>query len=543
MDIVSIIVLMLAGLGLLLYGMSMFSRALETCMGHSLGNKFMKVSNSPIKSYFFSAIMTFATQKSTLVSGMVMNYVNYGTISLRKSLPFVLGLSFGNTLSIILLVFQGLNLTRFLTLLCFVGAVINLLFRQEKMHNIAKALVGFGMLFLGLDLVGQYATQLFETQGMHSFFQSINFPIMIMLIAFVFSFLTTSNFASLTILASFVEASIFSPESAVLGMLTVAVGTALASYLYTVSGQGREAKMVAVGHIVAHLFGFVVMVPLYFTGVYTWLYSALGENIFMTLIVVHMVQMTLPIVLLPFCSALEKFLRLLVRPKKNDPDPSKEFILPDTTLDTFSTGYIALLNSTKKLLQKNLALQDDILDRMGQGKDMRGLNGSIQGLNKAIKISNNAVLRMTSKVGDGEIHKTNVLVNIFSDIQYLVDRSKKLAEIANEVAKKPRGISAEQVAKLQGLIVQLDGLTKLVIAIIDDIIAGKTVDSEALKIVLDNNKLIYSNLQKQRREVYLDYKNRGAYPDSNAYFNALGIFENVNTSLENISIKLGILSG
>ena len=118
MDIVSIIVLMLAGLGLLLYGMSMFSRALESCMGHSLGNRFMKVANSPIKSYFFSAIMTFATQKSTLVSGMIMNYVNYGTISLRQSLPFVLGLSFGNTISIILMIFQGLNLTRFLTLLC-----------------------------------------------------------------------------------------------------------------------------------------------------------------------------------------------------------------------------------------------------------------------------------------------------------------------------------------------------------------------------------------------------------------------------------------
>ena len=543
MDIVSIIVLMLAGLGLLLYGMSMFSRALESCMGHSLGNRFMKVANSPIKSYFFSAIMTFATQKSTLVSGMIMNYVNYGTLSLRQSLPFVLGLSFGNTISIILMIFQGLNLTRFLTLLCFVGAIINLLFRQEKMHNIAKALVGFGMLFLGIDLVGQYATQLFETGAMFGFLNSINFPIVIMLLIFVFSFITTSNFASLTILAALVEAGIIPIDTAVLGMLTVAVGTALASYLYTIPGQGREARMVAVGHIVAHVFGFVVMVPLYFTGVYGLLFGALGDNIFMTLIIVHMIQMTLPIVLLPFCGVLEKFLRLIVRSKKGMPDTSNDFILPDTTLDTFSTGYIALLNSAKKLLQKNLQVQEDILDRMGQGKDMRGINGSIQGLNKAIKISNNAVLRMTSKVGDVEIHKSNVLVNIFNDIQYLSDRSKKLMDIANDVAKRPRAVTAEQVGRLQNLALQLSSLTSLVLAIIDDIIAGKIIDSDALKIVLDSNKRIYNDLQKQRREVYTDYKNRGAYPESNAYFNALGILENVNTALENIAIKLGILSG
>ncbi len=543
MDTISIIVLMLAGLGLLLYGMSMFSRALESCMGHSLGNKFMKVANSPIRSYFFSAIMTFATQKSTLVSGMLMNYVNYGTISLRSSLPFVLGLSFGNTLSVILLVFQGLNLTRFLTLLCFVGAVINLIFRQEKMHNIAKALVGFGMLFLGLDLVGQYATQLFETDKVFGVLHAINFPIVIMLLAFAFSFVTTSNFASITILAALVEANIANAGTASLGVLTVALGTAIASYLYTVPGQGREAKMVAVGHILAHLFGFIIMVPLYFTGVYELLYTALGGNIFITLIIVHMVQMTLPILLLPFCKILEKLLRALVPAPKSNPDPSKEFILPDTTLDTFSTGYIALLNSAKKLLQKNLEIQDDILDRMGQGKDMRGMNGAIQGLNKAIKISNNAVLRMTSKVGGVEIQKSNILFNIFNDIQYLSERSKKLIDIANDVAKKPHKISAEQVGKLQNLLVKLDSLASLVLGIIEDLIEGKVIDGDALKIVLDNNKHIYSDIQNERKAVYLDYKNRGVFPESNVYFNALGIFENVNTALENIAIKLGILSG
>lgn len=543
MDIVSIVVLLLAGLGLLLYGMYMFSQALEACMGHRLGNSFMRVSDSPIRSYFFSAVMTFVSQKSTMVSAMVMNYVSYGMISLKKSLPFVLGLSCGNAISIILMIFQGLNVTRFLSLLCFVGAVVNLLFRQEKMHNVAKACMGFGMLFLGIDLVGQYAAMLFETDGMYAFFESINYPIVIMLIALVFSFVTTSNFASLTLLSAFVSADIITIDVAALGMLTVAIGTALASYVYTVPGQGREARAVAVGHILAHVFGFLVMVPLYFTGVYAWLFSALGDNIILTLIIVHMVQMILPIVLLPFCGALEKFLRLIVPQKKNSRDPSREFVLPDTTLETFSTGYLALLNSVKLLLQKNKKAVSDILDRMGQGKDMRGIGGVISGLNKAIKISHNAVLRLTSKVGETEFHKTNVLVNIFGDVGYLADYTKKLSDIGSEVVKKPRAINAEQMSQLQELWQLLDSTTSLVTALADDVIASKAVDGDALKLVLDSNRHIYSVLQKQRREVYLDYKNRGAYPDTNAYFNALGVFENINTALENIAIKLGILSG
>lgn len=80
-------------------------------------------------------------------------------------------------------------------------------------------------------------------------------------------------------------------------------------------------------------------------------------------------------------------------------------------------------------------------------------------------------------------------------------------------------------------------------ALIDDIIGGKTIDSEGLKCVLEYNKQIYDIIQKHRKEVYLEYRSNGHYPEGNAYFNALVNFENVNTSLENIAIKLGILSG
>lgn len=543
MAIFYIIVLILAGLGILLYGMSLFSRALESTMGHSLNNKFMRVSTHPYRSYFLSAVLTFLTQKSTLVSGMIMNYVNIGTISLRQSIPFVLGLSFGNALSVLLLIFQGLNLTAILTICCFIGAVLNLFARTEKNQNIAKALVGFGMLFLGIELVGIYSKELFGVESIFGFLEHINYPIVIILLSFLFSLATTSNFASITILASLVMSGPVQIEVAVLGLLSVALGTALASYLYTVPGQGVDARRVATQHIFAHLFGFVVLGALYFTGVYQWLFASLGGNVFLTLIIVHIVQMVLPIVLVPFRGLIEKFLRMIVRDKKNDRDPSKEFILPDTVLDTFSTGYLALLQSTQKLMQKNSDIETTILRRLSEGKDMRGIMGEVQGLNKAIKICNNAVLRMSARINEKELQKSNILVNIFSDLTYLADRTKKLAQLGGEVSKKPKSLSKEDVSKLLALVGYLDSLNKLDIALIDDIIAGKTIDSEGLKCVLEYNKFIYEIIQEQRKEVYLEYRSNGRYPEGNAYFNALVNFENVNTSLENIAIKLGILSG
>lgn len=543
MDIFYVVIFILAGLGILLYGMSLFSRSLESCMGTSLNTRFMKVSNHPFSSYLFGALLTFFSQKSTLVSAMIMNYVNIGTISLKKSIPFILGLSFGNALSIILMIFQGFNLTAILTVCCFVGAVINLFVRSEKAQNIAKALVGFGMLFLGIELVGTYAEQLFATESIFNFIDFINYPIIIMLLAFAFSFATTSNFASLTILVSLVVTGPVKIEDAALGMLAVALGTALASYMFTVAGQGAEGKRVAVGHILAHLFGFVVLGCLYFTGVYQWLYAILGQNALLTLIIVHIVQMVLPMALIPCSGIMAKILRVIVPDKRGTVDPNKEFFLPDAMLDNFGTGYPALLDSVKKLLLKGNSIQNNILKKISEGKDMRGVNGEIQLLTKSIKISNNAVLRMTSKINESELQKTNVLVHIFNDLYYLAERAKKLAAIGAEVAKKPRSLNKAEIQKLLTLGECLENLTNLDIALIDDMIAGKIIDSEALKCVLESNKYIFEVIQEQRKEVYLEFRNNGHYPEGNAYFNALVNLENVNTSLENIAIKLGILSG
>lgn len=543
MDLVLMLVMTLAGLGILLYGMSLFSRALESALGYRLNNKFMQMAQNPFKGYFFSALLTFCTQKSTLVSGMIMNYVSIGTVSLRQSLPMVLGLSFGNTISIILMIFQGLNITTFLTLLCFVGAIMNLFFKTEKCQMLARAFMGFGMLFLGLEIIGTYAGQIFEIPEIFNFIASINYPIVIVLLAFVFSFLTTSNFASLTLLAVLVMAGPVSIDSAVLGMLAVAIGTALADYVYTVSGQSADGKRVALYHLIAHIFGFVVMFPLYFTGVYTMLCDAIGGNIILTLIIVHMVQMTLPIILMPFGGVVEKLLKVLVREKKGKKDPYAEFILPDSAVSTFGVGYIAVLQSTKRILEMGTELQNDILEKIANKKEMRGINGRLQGLEKVIRITNNAVLRMTPKVSTEDLQKTNVLVNILSDMHYLMERSKRLTKLGSEIAKKPRLVTQRQIESLLRVGAELESLTKLDCQLIEGLINGQDIDNASLKNVLDFNKKLYALCQKLRKEVYVDYRKNGHLPESNIYFNLITNFEDVNTDLGNIAIKLGILSG
>lgn len=540
------IILALAGLGVLLYGMTLFSRSLETSLGSKFNKKFSTVAKSPLKSYLVGGVMTFITQKTTLVCSMVMGFVEVGTITSRQSIAFILGVSFGNALSIILMMFQGFNLTTILTILCLFGAIFTLFFKTEKMQHLGQALVGFGMLFVGIELVGSYATQIFEIPAVFDFLSKLNHPLFVILIGFVISFLTTSTFASLTVLSALVGVAGAGPisiESAFLGMMAVAIGTALSDYVYTISGQSVEGKRVITFHLLFRVFAFVLMVPLYFTPLVSMLFEALGQNVIMTLIIAHMVQMTIPsIILLPFEGGLAKMMTKIVRDKKGKDNIYAEFLPSENALAVFGVGYPYLLQSTKKLLVLSEQLQSDLLTRITEKREMRGILGRIKGLEKVIKVTQNGAIRMSTKASEAELPKINVLLNILNDVNYLNGRSHKLYNYGSDLLKKSKPLTDKQNVSLGKIFDEIKNLNQMNINLIDALIAGQNMNSKMVKEVMVLNKKIFALCQKFKKTTYNDYVKSRRMVEDDLYFSIILAFEDINTDLANISLKLGILS-
>ena len=546
MEIVYMIILALAGLGILLYGMLLFSSALETSLGSRFNKKFSKVASNPFKSYLVGSGITFLTQKVTLTCGMIMGFVDVGTITPKQSIAFVLGISFGSALSMIVMMFQGLNLTIVLSILCFVGALITLFFKTNKMQQIGQALVGFGMLFLGIELVGTYATEIFAIPAVFDFLSSISNPFVVILIGFLVSFLTTSTFASLTIITALVGVAGSGPisiETAFLGMLAVAVGTALSDYVYTIAGQSVEAKRVTAFHVLFRLFTFLICLPFYFTPLVSMLYNSLEQNAVMTLIIIHMVQMTIPsLILLPFGQGLSKMMEKLVRPKKENDSVYADFILPDNVISVFGVGYPSLLKSTRKLLELSEQLQKDLIVRITEKRDIRGLSGRIKGLEKVIKVTSNTAIRMSAKAGENELPKLNVLLNIINDIIYLNERSKKLYNYGSDLLKKTKPLVDSQNKALVKVQDELMQFNELVYGLIDTLLNGQNIENKTVKLVMERNKKVFALCQKFKKTTYSDYVKSKRYPENDLFFSIILVFEDVNTDLANIAIKLGILS-
>lgn len=548
MEVYAMVILALAGLGVMLYGMTLFGKALEPTLNYGLGRRFATSAKNPLNSYFVSSAVTFLTQKVTLTCGMVMGFVDVGTVSLKQSIAFVLGISFGSAISMILLMFQGFSLTLYLTLLCFFGAIILLFFKSPRAQNIAKGMMGFGMLFLGLELVGTYATEIFALPAVYDFLSAISNPFVVILIGLLFSFVTTSTFASLTVLSALVGVAGCGPISidvAFLGMLAVAVGSALSDYMYTVSGQSTQAKRVITFHVLFRLFSFVLCFPLFFTPVIDWLYGVLGANAVMTLIIVHMVQMTVPsLLLLPFGKPLAKLMEKIVPERKSKDDLVADFILPDNALAVFGVGYPSLLKSIDKLLALNSDAQALLIKRISSKKETRGLLGRLKSIEKAVKITSNSTIRLSGKVGEHELPKLNVLVNIMGDLHYLGERSTKLYNLGSEIIKKSKIITDEQVKFISQIFDEIEIQYNSLKELINTLINGQDITNKQLREIMTNNKAIYASGQKLKQRSLVDYRKTGRYSKgSDTYFGLMLILEDINTDLANIAIKLGILSG
>ena len=545
MDILPI-VLALAGLGILLYGMYLFGQAVEPVMSTKIGQRFGKVSSHKVRSYFFSGGLTFLTQKGTLNCRMLLSMVDMGTLSQRQALPFVLGVSLGGGVSMILMMFEGINLTMYLTLLCFVAAFINLFFKSDFCSSLAKGLMGFGMLFLGIHLVGSGAKYFFADPVVYDYVASTATPFMIVLLGLLLGLITTSSFASLTVISA-LSVGMGGPvsiEVAFLGMMAVGIGTAIADYIYTVGGHSIEAKRVMIFHIftrgiISVLFGLLCLTP-----AVSWFYHLLGDNTIVTLSLGFMISLASGgILFLPFTRAYSWLFEKIIPSLPSEDKGVSEFILKENMVEVFAIGFPAIVRSIQKLLTIECASQEKLLVRIEYQKDISGCLGEIKKLDKAIKITENMLFRLSRSASQSDMNRLNVLHNVLGDITYLNKRSLKLYEMGNEVIKQNKTITEDGAKVLDYVYAEIKNEYTMCLELLKLVETGAVINNAKLKTILVANKQIFALCQKLKADYLRNLRQQSNNPlENNVQFSAMLLLDDVNTSLVNIAVKLGILS-
>ncbi|MBP3416693.1 MAG: Na/Pi cotransporter family protein [Spirochaetaceae bacterium] len=156
MNILYIFFQLLGALGFLLYGMKLMSDGIQKSAGKSLHRVLGLMTGNRFFAMLTGMFITMLIQSSGATTVMVVSFVNAGLLSLTQSVGIIFGANIGTTITAWIVAFFGFNFKISLMAIPVFGIgylLTNL--KKLKKQNVGEALMGFGLLFLGLDLLSK----------------------------------------------------------------------------------------------------------------------------------------------------------------------------------------------------------------------------------------------------------------------------------------------------------------------------------------------------------------------------------------------------
>ncbi len=259
------------GLAFFLFGMIVMSERLGKLAGGKLEKLLSRLTSSVPRSIILGAGITAVTQSSSAVTVMVVGLVSSGVMTLERAFGVIIGSNIGTTVTSWILSLSGLEGESFIIrllkpesfapLAAFIGILLNIFGKAEKLKDTGLIMLGFSLLMYGMDLMKSALSPLAQTNILSV---SLNSPLLSLVCGAVFTAIIQSSSASVGILQALAMTGTITLCDAVPIIAGLNIGTC-ATALPACLGSSIEAKRTAALHILFNLIGAAVCLVLFFT--------------------------------------------------------------------------------------------------------------------------------------------------------------------------------------------------------------------------------------------------------------------------------------
>ena len=253
MDI-SLVLGLLGGLALFLYGMQMMSDGLEKAAGDRLKTILEKLTSNRILGVIVGAVITAIIQSSSATTVMVVGFVNARLMSLQQAVWIIMGANIGTTITGQLV---ALNVSEIAPLIAFAGVVLIVFLKNPKLHYFGSIIAGLGILFIGMDMMSSSMSPLRESEAFISLLTNFSNPAIGILVGAVFTAIIQSSSASLGILQALARSGLIGLDGAVFVLFGQNIGTCITAILASF-GTSREAKQTTIIHLSFNIIGTII---------------------------------------------------------------------------------------------------------------------------------------------------------------------------------------------------------------------------------------------------------------------------------------------
>ncbi|MCB9494007.1 MAG: Na/Pi cotransporter family protein [Desulfobacteraceae bacterium] len=347
--IYSVAVSVFAGFVFFLMGMDSMTLALKNFAGTSFGSRIKNITGNRAKGFFTGIVLSALFQSNSAATVMVVGFVQAGLVRFSPSLAIILGANVGATLTTQIIAFSIFKYAVF-----FVGGgfFLKIFSKKAVFKNIGNTLIGFGLLFYGMDLMSQAVIPLKESSDAVIFFQKFSSPFYSLLIGVVFTAVIQSSNASTGIAMVMAEGGLISVTSAISVMIGANIGTCVTALLACI-GASREAKRTALGHLFFKTFGAVVFFSVinYFTFFSQYVTSFFSDSPSRIIANAHtLYNIGIALIFLPFCTIVSVLLMKVFPDKKSEYEIVFESVLDTDNLPPAEAALELAKNEISKVL-------------------------------------------------------------------------------------------------------------------------------------------------------------------------------------------------
>lgn len=454
MQVFTIVLELLGGLGLFLFGMKTMSDAIERTAGAKLRPILEKFTSNKFLGLIVGTVFTALVQSSSACTSMVVSFVDSGLMNLYQAVGVIMGANIGTTITSQLVSF---NLEQFAPIFLAVGVIMYMFIKKTKINRFGEIIVGFGVLFLGISIMGDAVNPLKESAAVQHMFASLSNPILALLIGWLVTAIIQSSSVTVSIIVVLASKGMFNQNLLICLYIILGcnMGACMTALLTSLSGK-KDAKRAAMIHFLFNLTGSVIMFALLsiFGGwIQHLLYDVIsngnaGNYIANSHTIFKVVQVA---IIFPFSSLLVKATYLVIPGEDKDKvgygDTYKLQFIGENAIFNPATAVVAAQNEIERmgsLASDNINRAMNALITMDEGtiKEVWEVEKNIDFLSHAIT---NYLVKLTqSTMPIEDLKNIGGLFHVVNDIERIGDHATNIAEAAQK--KKDKGINFSKEA-------------------------------------------------------------------------------------------------
>ncbi len=255
---------LLGGLAVFIYGMNLMSESLQKAAGEKMKSILALLTKNRIMGVIAGALVTAVLQSSSATTVMAIGFVSAGLMSLPQAISIIFGANIGTTMTAQIIAFK---ITDYIYAFIFVGFILTLVCKSERIKSIGQTIFAFGLLFLGIETMGDVMKPLASSPVFTDLIGKVSgIPVLGLLLGTAMTLVVQSSSATIAVLQNFAAQPGVDGVTSILGLVGAIpillgdnIGTTITALLASL-GQSRDAKRTAIAHTIFNLSGALVFI-------------------------------------------------------------------------------------------------------------------------------------------------------------------------------------------------------------------------------------------------------------------------------------------